>query len=159
NDGGFEILRLARALDGNTLRKIVHPLRILIQHSVLFGAKPAGSETVHCDSVLAPIVGKAHGELADTAAACAISSETGVTRNASDGADVDNAAVAARNHAARDRLRYKKTAAQICIENCVPVVPGNIKGGLANVAAGIVDQNIEMAEFPFGRCGHLFDAF
>ena len=40
----------------------------------------------------------------------------------------------------------KKRAAQVGVENGIPVVPGHIERRLANVAAGVVDQDIDLAE-------------
>ena len=94
--------------------------------------------------------------MANAAAACAVGAETGVTGDAGDGADVDDASVAARNHATRDGLRDEKTSAQVCIENQIPIVPGDFESGFANVAAGIVDEDVEMAVDVFrSRCEFL----
>ena len=55
--------------------EIFDPLLVFVHDLVLLGAKPAGGETVDGDAVLAPIVGEAHGELADAAAAGAVGRE------------------------------------------------------------------------------------
>ena len=107
---------------------------------------------------LSPVVGEAHGELADAAAAGAVRREARVAGHAGDRADVDDAAVAVRNHAPRDRLRDEEAAAQIGVENDVPVVPGDVERGLANVAAGIVDEDVNLAEGGFGLGRHALDA-
>ena len=112
-------MRLARALEGDTVAEIFHPLPIFVHDRVLGGFEPARREAIHGDAVDSPIVGEAHGELANSAAACAVRAETGVTGYAGDGADVDDASVAARNHAARDGLRDEKAAAQK-IKHCRP---------------------------------------
>ena len=106
----------------------------------------------------APVVGEAHGELANAAAAGAVGREASVAGDAGDGADVDDAAVAAGNHAAGDGLGNEKAAAQIGVEDEVPVVPCNVERGLADVAAGVVDENMNLAEGGFGFCRHLLDA-
>jgi len=120
-------------------------------------AEPSGREAVHGDAVFAPIVGEAHGELANSAAACAVRAEAGVTGDAGDGTDVDDAAVVARNHTACDGLRDEKAAAQICVENQIPIIPSDFERGLANVAAGIVDQDVEMAVDVFGSRSKFLD--
>src|SRR5262249_25057797 len=92
------------------------------------------------------------------AAARAIGSEASVSCDTCNGANVDDAAVLTRNHAARDGLRDKKAAAQVCIEDRVPIFPGNIEGGFADIAARVVYKNVELAEFPFCGCCHFFNA-
>src|SRR5207244_8365818 len=110
------------------------------------------------DAVFAPVVGEAHGELANSAAACAIGSKARVARNTGDRADVNDAAIARRNHAARGGLRNEKTSAQICVQNRIPIFPGNFECGFADVSASIVDENVEMAKSGFGVGDHLVDA-
>jgi hypothetical protein len=96
--------------------------------------------------VFAPVVGEAHGELADAAAAGAVWAEAGESGDAGDGADVDDAAVVVLDHATRNSLRNEETASQICVENQIPVVPRDVDGGLAHVAAGVVDEDVDLAE-------------
>ena len=52
----------------------------------------------------------------------------------------------------------KKATAQIGVEDRVPVVPGHVQRGLADVAAGIVHENVDMAEGVFGCRRHVLDA-
>ena len=54
--------------------------------------------------MLAPVVGEAHRQLLHAAAAGAVGAEAGVTGDAGDRADVDDAAVAARDHVPGDGL-------------------------------------------------------
>ena len=55
-------------------------------------------------------------------------------------------------------LGDEKAAAQIGVENQVPIVPGDIERGLADVAAGVVDQDVNLAEGGLGFCSHALDA-
>ena len=55
-------------------------------------------------------------------------------------------APAARDQMAADLLAQKKGAAQIARHDGVPLRPGHVDRELAQVAAGIVDEQIEMAE-------------
>src|SRR6185295_4174392 len=89
--------------------------------------EPAGGEAVHGDSVFAPVVGEAHGELPDSSAAGSVGSETCVAGDAGNRSDVDDAAVVASNHAAGDRLSDEKTAAKIGVENLIPIIPAYVQ--------------------------------
>ena len=84
--------------------------------------------------------------LLDAAAAGAVGSEAGVPGDARDRADVDDAAGAARNHVPGDGLSDEERAAEVGVENGVPIVPGDVGGALADVAAGIVDEDIDLAK-------------
>ena len=64
HDGGIQILRLAGALERNAIAEVFDPLFVFVQDFILVGAKPSRRKTVHRDAMLAPIVGKAHGQLA-----------------------------------------------------------------------------------------------
>ncbi len=44
--------------------EVFDPLFVFVQDFILVGAKPSRRKTVHRDAMLAPIVGKAHGQLA-----------------------------------------------------------------------------------------------
>src|SRR6185312_1708681 len=79
--------------------------------------------------------------------------------DAGDGTDVDDAAVAPRDHALGNGLRDEKAATQIRIEDLVPVIPGYVDGWLANIHAGIVHQDVDAAISLFRTGGHLFDTF
>ena len=61
NDGAFEIRRLARALEWNTIAKILDPFLVLIHNRILGRLEPAGRKAVDCDTVDSPIVRQAHG--------------------------------------------------------------------------------------------------
>lgn len=158
NYRAVEIVRLAWALERNTLAEIFHPLFVFVENLVLLGAEPTGSEAVDGDPVRTPVIGEAHCELANAAAACAVRGEARVARDTGDRANVDDAAVVARDHAARYGLRNKKTSTQIGVENQIPVVPGDVEGGFADVASRVVYENVDVAEGFFGGGDHALDA-
>src|SRR5262249_13227262 len=87
-----------------------------------------------------------------------IRAEARVACDAGDRTDVDDAAVATLNHAARDGLRDEETSAQIGVEDQVPVLPADLEGRLADVAAGIVDQHVHAANGGFGIGAESADA-
>src|SRR5206468_4322467 len=142
-DGCIQIIRLAGALERNAIAKIFDPIFIIVENCILFGAKPSRRKAIHGDAVLAPVVREAHGQLPDATTASAIGAESCVTCDTGDGADVDDAAIAARDHDAGHGLRNKKTAAQIGIQNQVPIIPRNLESRLANVATRVVHENID----------------
>ncbi len=131
---------------------------VFVHHGVLRRLEPAGGEAIDGDAVFAPVVGEAHGELANAAAAGAVGAESGITGDGGHRADVDDAAVVALDHAAGDSLRDEKTAAQVGIENQIPIFPGDFERGFANVAACIVDEDVDVAEVLFCVSSHLLDA-
>ena len=158
NDCGVQILRLPRTFQGNAIAKIFDPFFVLVEDLVLFGSKPSRRKTIHRDAVSAPVVRKTHCQLPNAPAAGAIRAETRVACDAGDGADVDDASVAASNHAARDGLCDKKTAAKIGIENQIPIIPSYVERRFADIATGIVYENIEAAKGGFRCGGHFLDA-
>ena len=120
--------------------------------------KPSWRQTIDGHAVLPPIVGQAHRQLPYAAPAGSIGSQPGVARHTGDGADIDDAPVAPGNHATRDCLGDKEASTQIRIQNQIPVFPGDLKRGFADVAAGIVHEDIDMSESSFSSCGHHFNA-
>ena len=46
-------------------------------------------------------------------------------------------------------LRDEEAAAQVGVEHQVPIVPGDVERGLAHVAAGVVDQDVDLPEGGF----------
>src|SRR5271169_6665212 len=71
-DRRVQVVRCAGALEGNAVAEVFDPCGVLIERLVLFCAEPSGREAVDGDAVASPVVGEAHGELADAAAARAI---------------------------------------------------------------------------------------
>jgi hypothetical protein len=57
-----------------------------------------------------------------------------------------------------ERLRREESASQVGVEHQVPVVPRDIGGALADVAAGVVDQDVEAAERRLRGIRHTPDA-
>src|SRR2546426_11086124 len=158
NDGRVQVLRLPRSFNRNSIAKIIDPFLIFVKYVVLFRAKPSRREAIHGDAVLAPIVGQAHRQLPDAAPAGPVWREACITRHTGYGADIDDASITARNHAARHGLRDEETPAEIRVKNQIPVFPGNVERRLSNIATGIVDEDVQVAKFLFGSRGHSFDA-
>ncbi len=158
DDGAVEVVGGAGAAERDAFDERADPGLVFVEDLVLRGFEPSGGEAVDGDAVRAPVVGEAHGELADAAAAGAVGREAGVAKDAGDGADVDDAAVAALDHTAGDGLGDEEAAAQVGVEDEVPVVPGDVESGLADVAAGIVDEDVNRAEGGFGFFGEALDA-
>src|SRR5882757_4136445 len=85
DDSAIEIVDVARPLHRNAIDQIVDPLLIFVKDLILGSAKPPWREAVDGDAVRPPIIGKAHGELAHTAAAGAIRRESRIAKDAGDG--------------------------------------------------------------------------
>src|SRR5215472_16282464 len=153
-----EIVRLPGALDWNPVADVLDPLLVFIEGLVLFGRKPAGRQAIDRYSIPAPIVCEAHGQLADAAAACAVGTQSSVTRDTGDRANVDDAAEPAPDHAGGHCLRYEEASTKICFENQIPVLPGDLESRFAYIATRIVDEDIDVIEVGLGARRHLLDA-
>lgn len=155
--GSVEVVRLAGAFYGDAVDEVVDPFLAFVHHFILVGAKPAGGEAVDGDAVAAPVVGEGHGELADASSAGTVGAEAGVSGDAGDGADIDDASVALLDHAAGEMLGDEEAAAEVGVEDEVPVVPGDVEGGLADVASGVVDEDVDLGDEGVGFGGHGLD--
>src|SRR5205823_2073873 len=144
DDCAIQIIRLARSLQWNSVAEVLDPFLIFVKDFVLFGAKPTRRKAIYRDAMSAPIIRQTHGQLANSASACAVWSEPCVACNAGHRSDIDDAPVPTRYHSPSNRLRHEKTSAQIRIENQVPIVPGHIESGFPDVASCIVNENVEM---------------
>src|SRR5579884_3927855 len=158
NDGAVEVGGLSWPFHRNSFANVFHPLLVFVHHFILLGAKPPGSKAIHSDSMFAPVICQAHGELANSASARAVWSEPRISRDTGDGSNVDNAAIATRNHVPCYGLRHEKTSAKIRVKNQVPIIPGDVESGLAYIASGVVDENIDAAECFVCPGGHALDA-
>jgi hypothetical protein len=58
-----------------------------------------------------------------------------------------------------DLLGDEEAAAQVGVEDEVPVVPGDLECGFADVASGVVDEDVDLADGFVGRGGHGLNAF
>src|SRR5207253_3307506 len=134
------------------------PLLVFVEHLVLLRAKPARRKAVHCNSVLAPVVGQTHRQLPHTATAGSVGCQARVSKDARHGTDIDDAAIAMLYHAACHLLRYKEGSTQICVEHHVPIVPGHIESGFPRIASGVIDENMYLPPGLFRCRGHPLDA-
>jgi hypothetical protein len=151
-------VHIAGSLHGNAVDEILHPRLVFIKDLILRGAKPAGREAVDGDAVRPPVIGKAHGKLANAAAAGTVRRKARITEDAGNGADVDDAAVAMLHHSARDGLRDKEGAAQIGVKYEIPIVPRDIERGLPDIATGVVHQDVDLRKHGVYLLCHAEDA-
>ena len=76
NDSAIEIVGLAWTFHRDAIGEVVHPLLIFVQNFVLLGAKPTRRQAIYGNAVFAPVVGQAHRQLADAAAARSVRTES-----------------------------------------------------------------------------------
>lgn len=139
---------MAGAFEGDAVAEVGDPLGVFVHDGVLSGFEPAGGEAIDSDAVDAPVIGEGHGELFGAAAAGSVGCEAGVSGDGGDGADVDDAAVFGGDHRLEgDLLGEEEGTAEVGVEDEVPVVPGDFGGGFADVATGVVDEDVD------GACG------
>ena len=127
---------------------------ILIEDRVLFGPEPTRRQAVHGDSRRPPLVCQTHGQLFDSSPAGAIGGDSCGSKHTGDRTDIDDAPVASLHHRPRERLRDKKCSLQVGIEHQIPIVRRNLQRRLPHVAAGVVHQDVDLAEVApcaFGR--------
>src|ERR1700678_39690 len=146
HDRPIQIVRLARALERNTVDDVLNPSLVLVKDRILLGTEPPRSQAVYRNPMRSPFIREAHCQLLDAPSASAIRGDAGITEDARNRSDVDNPSVAAFDHAARECLGNKERTAQICVEYQVPIVPGNVERRFAHVATRVVDKNIDLAE-------------
>ena len=157
-ESAVEVAGFAGSAERDAFAEVIDPACVVVHDAVLFGAEPAWGEAIDGDAVGAPVGGEAHGELFDAAAAGSVGGETCVACDAGDGADVDDAAGLALDHAAGDGLADEERAAEVGFEDCVPVVPCDFEGWFAAVAAGVIDEDVDAAEGCFCGGGGELDA-
>src|SRR5580693_9056402 len=75
DDGAVEVVGLAGAFYGDAVGDVGDPFVIVVHDFVLVGAEPTWGQAIYGDAVFAPVVGQAHGQLADAAAAGAVRAE------------------------------------------------------------------------------------
>src|SRR6266498_2382049 len=158
HDGAVEIIGSAGTLKGNAVLEIFNPLGIFVKDLVLLSAKPSRCKAVDGDAVFSPIVRQTHGELADSAPTGAVWSQSRVTCDAGHRSNVNNAAIVAGYHVPCDGLRNEETSAQIRVQDEVPIVPGYVQSRLADITAGIVDQDVDSPKFILRGRNHFSDA-
>src|SRR5688572_13667909 len=143
HDRPFEIARPAGTPDWNAIDQRGHPVRVVVHHLVLIGPEPPRRETVHGEAVRPPVRRQAHRQLPDAAPARAVRAEAGIAGDRRQRTDVDDAPAAVWNHQARHRLGDEERAAQVGIQNQVPVLPRDVGRRLARIAAGVVHQDVD----------------
>ena len=87
-----------------------------------------------------------------------IGRKAGISEDAGDRPDIDDASVAVGDHLPCHGLRHEKAAAQIRVEHQVPVVPGHIERRLPHVASRVVHQDMDLAEGRLSLLSHSLDA-
>src|SRR5581483_9528971 len=101
---------------------------------------------------------EAHRQLFHAAAARAIGSEAGVTGNTGDRTDIHDAAVLARDHVSRHGLGNEERAAEIGLEHEIPIIPRDLERRLADIAPGIVDEDVDPSIVRGGSIRHPANA-
>ena len=109
------------------------------------GREKAGQNRVGGDAAAAPFFGHPARQLQDAAFRCAVGGVAQTSAPRLQRADIDNRPGALVAHAAGridDSAREKKRRAQIEIESAPPIVGGDLRGGLAQVDSGGVDEDV-----------------
>ncbi len=109
-----------------------------------------GRDGVYRDVVLAPFDGQALGEVGDGGFAGAVNRFRGQRGESSLRAHVDDAAAVLADHDFRGSLRGEERCFQIDGEGGVEFLFGDVEGQIGEAVAGVVDEDVELAEMRGG---------
>jgi hypothetical protein len=94
-----------------------------------------------------PFHSQGPGHPGNPAPGCAIGNHIGQADKARQGCRVDDFSIALTDHDPAHCLGHDKGRLQIEIHHSIPILNGNILGGSTNIPSGIIDQDIDSAEF------------
>ncbi len=117
------------------------------------GIEPAGQDDIDLNIIFGPGYGQAFGELHHPAFTRCISQYMAAAEDRVHRAVVDDFATAGLFHRLVDRLRAQKRAAQIGLQDTLPLRRCKLVRLFANIDTGVVDQNINSAKCS-DRLGH-----
>ncbi len=121
------------------------------------GEERAGAEAVDGDAVGAEIEGAGAGEADEGGFAGAVNVALEAAADAEDAGDVDDAAPLAGFHAGDDGAGEGHDGGEVHLDVAVPDFVGDFVDGLGIVDAGVVDEDVDLAEAFFGFDGEGFD--
>ena len=109
-----------------------------------------GRDGVYRDVVLAPFDGQAFGEMRDRGFAGAIDGFRRQRGKSGLRAHVDDAAAVLADHDFRGSLRGEERCFQIDGEGGVEFMLGDVEGQIGEAVAGVIDEDVELAEMRGG---------
>src|SRR5712691_8093413 len=110
------------------------------------GVHVAGREAVDLYAVLGPLGGEASSESIYRRLARAVRGVAGHAEAAIHGADVDDLAPPARDHAGRYRARAAEHRREVGREHLIPLVVADVHRLLLERNAGVVDEDVDRTE-------------
>ena len=119
------------------------------------GVDPARQHGVGLDVVGGPGDRAGAGELHDAALARGVGRREAGAEDRHHRADIDDLAAACRLHRGVDRLRAQERAGEVGLDDAVPFLEIERVRRLADVDAGVVDENVDPAEFALTRCSTM----
>src|SRR2546428_3228716 len=165
---GGDVLGLVRAPERD--RGVAPPLHLVDRDALRGGARPqilvrqradggARADGVHVDVVLGELERRQARHADDGALAAGVDRVRGAGEPlACDGGDVHDHAAAPGDHLARDALQAEEDALAVDPHDAVPVLFGEIHDVGAARDAGVVDEDIDLAEGVDGLADHPVDA-
>jgi hypothetical protein len=72
--------------------------------------------------------------------------------------NIDNSSVSSLDHVRCEGLRNEKGAAEVRVQHEIPVAPRNVYRGFANIAACIIDEDVDRSEMLDGARSYGADA-
>ena len=154
--GSGEILGLAPTGSGDAFEYLAVSSLVRLEGFGVGGAEVAGCNGVDLNTFGCPLVGKGFGELGDASFAGGVSGDADASLEAEKRRDVDDLAVAARNHVASGELRELERASEVDLEDAVPVFESDFFGSSTVDGAGVVDEDIDAAQRSDGLMEEVF---
>ena len=144
-DGGRDIRRGTDSAERREFATRSRRSRIFL--ACAFGFDRAGRDAVYPDSVLPEFDRRFFGEHFNSAFARGVGDERGERKFVAARTEIHDRSSAVVFHAARRLLGTQEAAFQIGVDDQVPFFLGYLEERLPGLHAGVVDQQVEVAEF------------
>ena len=114
------------------------------------GGEVARGDGVDLDVFGGPLVGEGFGELGDSALGGGVGGDADAALEAEQGGDVDDfAGGLPGDEVAGGELGELEDAGEVDLQDLLPVFEGDVFGGVAEDGAGVVDEDVDVAELRF----------
>ena len=145
--GTGDVLRLAPAGGGDALEDLAVAGLVGLQGFGVGGGEVAGGDGVDPDVLWRPLVGEGFCELRDAAFAGRVGGDADASLKAEQAGDVhDLAAGVACDDIAGEELAELEDAGEVDLQDLLPTGEGGVDGGVAVDGAGVVDEDVDVAE-------------
>ena len=154
-----EVLRLAPAGGGDALEDLAVAGLVGLQGFGVGGGEVAGGDGVDLNVLRRPLVGESLGELRDAAFAGGVRRDSDASLKAEQAGDVhDLSGRIARDDISGEELAELEDAGEVDLQDLLPAGEGGVDGCVAVDGAGVVDEDVDVAEAGVGGGEELLGA-